>query len=45
MEPQLSIKKNYENVSGKYDNAPDQENNPYLIPDASPYVVPDVLSE
>jgi len=45
MEPQQSIKSNYENVSGKYANVPDQENNPYLIPDVNPYVDPDTLPE
>jgi len=45
MEPQQSNKKNYENVSGKYSNVPDQENNPYLIPDVNPYVDPNIFPE
>ena len=42
IDAQSSIKSNCENVSGKYAKVPDQDNNPYLIPEVNPYVEPDV---
>ena len=43
IEAQPSIKRNYANVSEKYANVPDQDSNPYVVPDVNPYVDPDVL--
>ena len=43
IDAQSSIKSNYENMSGKYANVPDQDNNPYLIPEVNPYDNSDVL--
>ena len=43
IDAQSSIKSNYENVSGKYAKVPDQDNNPYLIPEINPCVDSDVL--